>query len=74
MSYSTPATRGATVTILITEIGVAASIVSLVATDEDISSSARKILVIVGSAISPVANGISSAVGLYTPYTPQQKS
>lgn len=72
MSSSTPVSRsiGTAWTIIITGIGVAASIVSLVATDDDISPSAIKILVIVGGVISLVANGISPAVGLYTPYAP----
>ena len=66
-AFGTDGKAGFVVTAVVTVLGMLASIVSLVATDDTLDKGTRQKMIIVGGIFSLVANAISSVTGYYTP-------
>lgn len=70
-AFGTSAKVGFFITLLVTVLGMLASILSLVATEDRLDKDTKQKMVIVGGILSLVANAISSATGYYTPPPPR---
>ena len=70
-AFGTSAKVGFFITLLVTVLGMLASVLSLVATDGQLDKVMQQKMIIVGGILSLVANAISSATGYYTPPPPR---
>ena len=70
-AFGTSAKVGFFITLLVTVLGMLASVLSLVATDGQLDKGIQQKMIIVGGILSLVANAISSATGYYTPPPPR---
>ena len=69
--FGTSARVGFFITLLVTVLGMLASAVSLIATDDQWDKGTKQKMIIVGGVLSLVANALSSATGYYTPPPPR---
>ena len=70
-AFGTSSRVGFFITLLVTVLGMFASVVSLLATDDQWDKGTKQKMIIVGGILSLVANALSSATGYYTPPPPR---
>ena len=66
-AFGTDVKVGFVVTLVVTLLGMLASVVSLLATDGTLDKGVQQKMIIVGGVLSLVANALSSVTGYYTP-------